>query len=195
MGKTKCCKKKSSSICYDDSSSSSTSYQNNSCSSSSNKHRCCPKYPKCLCPVNKCAPIYYPNNCVGQYPCNPCNPCNPYKPLCPPFPCAPLQCGTKYTSNNTIITTDSTLNVNSPNVFISNPSSANITLTLPLISGLGSCGYTKMFVISNISSVYTVSISVSAGDSLTRTPISLGSGDSIILYSVYISSGSYWVVV
>jgi hypothetical protein len=192
MGKTKCSKKKASCINYDDSSSSSTSYSSssNSCSSSLSSKYCCPKYPKCYCVVNKCAPIYYPNNCVGQYPCNPCNPCNPYRP-----PCPPSQSSLKYTSSNTIITTDSALTINSPNVFVCNPSSANITLTLPLISSLASCGYIKMFVISNISSTYSVDIIVSAGDNLTTSSVTLTQGQCVTLYADYISSGSYWVVI
>jgi len=201
MGKkTNCCKKKSSKHGCDDSSNSLTS---DSSFSSSTYGFCCPKYPKCRCVVNKCAPIYYPNNCVGQYPypqpitqsCPPFSPCPPFPcPPCPPFPCPPTQCGLKYTSNNNIITSSSTLNVNSPNVFICNPSS-DIILTLPQISSLSSCGYTKMFVISNISSTYTVTINPAAGDNLTNNTISvLGEGDSITLYSVNVSGGAYWVV-
>ena len=189
MGKNKCCKKSSSFKC-DDSSSSSIS-----CSSysSSTYGFCCPKYPKCGCVVNKCAPIYYPNNCVGQYPCNPCpSPCPPYP--CPPYPCPPTQCGVKYTSNTSIITSNTTLNANSQNVYICNPTSANITITLPAISSLSSCGFNKMFVISNISASYTVSITTS-GDSLTNNSLStLSQGDSITLYSVNVPGGAYWVV-
>ena len=194
MGKIKCCKKKSSCINYNDSSSSSHTNSHAACvtsSSSFTNSRCCPKYPKCCCVINKCAPIYYPNNYVGQYPCIPSNPCNPCNPCIPPYPLS--QCGIKYTSSNTIITNDSTLSVNSQNVFICNPTT-NITLTLPSISSLGSCGYTKMFVISNISSTNTVSFSANVPDTLTTSPIVLGNGDSVTLYSVYISTGSYWVV-
>ena len=50
MGKTKCCKKKSSCINFDNSTSSSSSIS---------KSYCCPKYPKCHCVVDNCAPIYY----------------------------------------------------------------------------------------------------------------------------------------
>jgi len=190
MGKNKCCKKSSSLRC--DESSSSTS-----CSSSSTYGFCCPKYPKCCCVKDKCAPIYYPNNCVGKYPCNPClppcpPPCPPYP--CPPYPCPPTQCGAKYTSNNSLITSNSTLTASSSNLYICNPTSADITITLPAISSLGSCCYTKMFVISNISSTNTVTIATT-GDSLTNPSVSpLVQGESVTLYSVNVSGGAYWVV-
>lgn len=184
MRKNKCCKKSS------------------TCDNTTTYGFCCPKYPKCCCVKENCIPIYYPNNCkypniTSCDPCSPCPPCPP-RPLCPPCsqypPCFPPQCGTKYTSNNTIIVTSSTLNVNSPNVYICNPSSSNIILTLPLISSLGLCSYTKMFVISNISPTYTVSINPTIGDNLTQMPLTLNQGESATLYSVYISSGSYWVI-
>ena len=196
MGKNKCCKKSSSSKC-DDTYSSSTS-----CSSST-YGLCCPKYPKCYCVENKCAPIYYPNNCVGQYPCNPCRPqcppnscppypCPPYP--CPPFPCPPSQCGAKYTANTSIITSNTNLNANSQNVYICNPTTTDITITLPAISSLSSCGYNKMFIISNISASNTVTI-ITSGDSLTNSSLSiLSQSDSITLYSVNVPGGAYWVV-
>ncbi len=172
MGK-KCCQKKSSYNCCDNSSSSSYGF-------------CCTKYPKCKCTINKCAPIYYPNNCVGKYPCPP-----PCPPLCPP-PYCPTQCGTKYTSNNSIITSSTTLNSSSQNVYICN-SSANITITLPAISSLSACGFTKMFVISNISS-FNVEI-ITTGDSLTNSSAStLTTGNTITLYAVNVLGGAYWVV-
>lgn len=180
MGKNKCCKKSSSS-------------NSSSCSSSSTYGFCCPKYPKCYCVVNKCAPIYYPNNSVGQYPCNPCPPPCPPIP-CPPFPCPPSQCGAKYTSSNTKITSSSALAISTQNVLICEPASANITLTLPAISTLSSCGYIKMFVISNISSSYDVNVIATTPDSLTQTSITLSQGESVTLYSVYMASGSYWVI-
>ena len=186
MGKNKCCKKSSSSRC-DESRSSLSCY-----SSSSTYGFCCPKYPKCCCVKDKCTPIYYPNNCVGQYPCNPSNPCPPFP--CPPFPCPPTQCGTKYTSSNTKITTSSALGTSTPNVLICEPTSTDIILTLPVISSLSSCGYTKMFVISNISPTYTVSVITTAPDSLTQSTIVLNQFESVTLYSVYMSSGSHWVV-
>lgn len=201
MGKTKCCKKSSSTKCDD------------SCSSSSYGH-CCPKYPKCYCVRDKCSPIYYPNNTIGQYPCNPCrppqcppynpcNPCPPYNPCnpCPPFnPCPPTQCGAKYTSYNTINSSDLILSASSSNVYICNPPISGLTITLPAISSLGSCCYTKMFVISNISNIFgttgSVIISVTAGDTLTNpsaTPIATNT--TVTLYSVNISGGAgYWVV-
>jgi hypothetical protein len=182
MGKNKCCKKSSSLRCDETS----------SCYSSSSTYGfCCPKYPKCCCVKDKCAPIYYPNNCVGQYPCNPCPPpCPPYP--CPPYPCPPTQCGPKYTSSNTKTTTSSALSISTPNVLICDPS-ADITLTLPAISTLSSCSYTKMFVISNVS-INAVTVSPTAPDSLTNSGITLNQGDCVTLYSVYMSTGSYWVV-
>lgn len=200
------------------STSSSSSSSCNPCSSSSSSSTsfvyCCKKYPKC-----KCSPIYYPNKC-DPYPCNPClpkscppypcppnpnpypYPCPPNPYPCPPNPCGPCPpypypqntCGTPYTSNSNIITSDTTLSSTSPNVNICNPVSSNITITLPSIpSGLLCCRYNKMFVISNISSTNTVTISVASGDSLTSS-VSLSQGDSVTLYSVYISTGSYWIV-
>lgn len=190
MGKKNCCKKKSSSFICDSSSSSS-------CTISSYKY-CCPKYPKCYCVKDKCAPIYYPNNCIGQYPCNPCKPpcpplCPPYS--CPPYPCIPNQCGAKYTSNTSIITSNTTLTYNSQNVYICNPTTTDITITLPAISSLGSCGFTKMFVISNLSTSSNDVLISTTGDSLTNSSAStLSPGDSITLYSVNVSGGAYWVV-
>ena len=190
MGKKNCCKKKKS-LSTDCESSSSTS-SSSSCTISSYKS-CCPKYPKCYCIKDKCAPIYYPNNCVGQYPCNPCKPsCPPYP--CPPYPCPTTQCGTKYTANTSIITSNTTLGVNSQNVYICNPTSSNINITLPAISSLGSCSFTKMFLISNISATYDVNI-ITSGDSLTNpSAATLSQGDSISLYAVNVSGGAYWVV-
>ena len=56
-----------------------------------------------------------------------------------------------------------------------------------------------MFVISNLStptptSTGTITIVPSLTDSFTTTLQSLNPGDSVTLYSVYISTGSYWVV-
>jgi len=183
MGKNKYCKKSSS--------SSSSSSNCEESYSSSTYGFCCPKYPKCCCIKDKCAPIYYPNNCIGQYPCNPCRPpCpSPY----PSYPCPPTQCGTKYTSSNTIITTSSALSISTQNVLICNPIVADITLTLPAISTLSPCSYTKMFVISNISPTYNVNVITTAPDNLT-TSINLTPQKTITLYSVYMNSGSYWVV-
>lgn len=186
MGKNKYCKKSSSSRC-DDSSSSTSCY-----SSSSTYGFCCPKYPKCCCIKDKCAPIYYPNNCVGQYPCNSC------PPPCPPYPCPspypPSQCGLKYTANTSILTSNANLNANSQNVYICNPTTSVITITLPAISTLSSCGGTKMFVISNISTSFNVNISTS-GDSLTNpSAATLSPSETITLYAVNVPGGGYWVV-
>ena len=198
MGKTKCCKKSSSTKCDDSSSSSSYGH-------------CCPKYPKCYCVRDKCAPIYYPNNTIGQYPCNPCRPpqcppynpynhCPPYNPCnpCPPLPCPPTQCGAKYTSNNTLISSDSTLSASSSNVYICDPPASGLTITLPAISSLGSCCYTKMFVISNIDvsgNAGNVIISVAAVDTLSNTSATpILPNTTVTLYSVNISGGAYWVV-
>ena len=199
MGKNKCCKKSSSSKC-DDYSSSSTS-----CSlySSSTYGFCCPKYPKCGCVVNKCAPIYYPNNCVGQYPCNPCppNPCPPYPcpPYpCPPYPCPPTQCGVKFTTSGS--TTSSTnLTATSPNV---NIYSTIQTIQLPAITSLSSCGYTKMFILSNLSTS-TGSLTINTGTSTFGQDLftnngtntyTLTVGQTLTIYSVYVPNAtSYWV--
>lgn len=184
MKKNKCCKKSSSS-------DETTSYG-----------YCCPKYPKCCCVKENHTPIYYPNNCkypcVTQCPPYPSRPpylCPPQCSPCPPYtPFPPSQCETKYTSNNSIIVSSSTLSANSPNIYICNPVNADIILTLPQISSLSSYSYTKMFVISNISPTYTVSINPTVGDTLTQAPLILSQGDSATLYSVFMSSGSFWVV-
>lgn len=187
MGKKNCCKKMSCDLT-----------SSSDCTKSSIKY-CCTKYPKCYCVKEKCSPIYYPNNCVGQYPCNPCNPCKPYNPCnpcnpCLPNPCFPSQCKTSYTANTSIITSNTVLNANSQNVYICNPTSSDITITLPSISSLGSCCFTKMFVISNISPSFTTTI-VTNGDSLTNPSKSiLSQNETITLYSVNVSGGAYWVV-
>lgn len=190
MGKKNCCKKSSSSFRCDESTSSSTS-----CSSysSSTYGHCCPKYPKCRCVVNKCAPIYYPNNCVGQYPCNPCPPTP-----CPPYPCPPAQCGLKFTTSGS--TTSSTnLTATSPNV---NIYSTIQTIQLPAITSLSSCGYTKMFVLSNLSTS-TGSLTINTGTSTYGQDLfingtstnTLATGLTITLYSVYVPNAtSYWVI-
>lgn len=193
MGKNKCCKKSSSFKC-DDSSSSSISCSINS---SSTYGFCCSKYPKCRCVVNKCAPIYYPNNCVGQYPCP--QPCPPYPcpPLCPPS-CPPAQCGLKFTTSGS--TTSSTnLTATSPNV---NIYSTIQTIQLPAISSLSCCGYTKMFILSNLSTstgVLTLNTGTSTSgqdsfiDGTNSSTISVG--QSLTIYSVYIPNAtSYWVI-
>jgi hypothetical protein len=187
---------------------STSSSSCNPCSSSSSSYvYCCKKYPKC-----KCAPIYYPNNCVpNQYPCNPCapklcppfpcppNPCGPCPPYpcvpnpCVPNPCPPNSCGTPYTSNSSFIGSNTTFIASTPNVNICNPTTGSITITLPAISTLSGCCYNKMFVISNIGAG-TVDLSTTTGDNLTTSITPLTTGESVTLYSVYNATGSYWVV-
>lgn len=189
MGKNKCCKKSSSTRC--DSSSSS-------CSSSTYGF-CCPKYPKCYCTRDKCAPIYYPNNCVSQYPCNPCPlpPCPPF----PPFPCPPSPCAPTYTSYSSIVT-GSTISFNllsNYTLFITNPTDSNGNLYLPSITSLSSCSYNKMFVISNISSEF---ITINPSTTTTTTDninglssIIIGPNSSVNIYSSYIGGVGYWSLV
>ncbi len=198
----------------DSSSSSSSSFSCSSSKSSSSYGFCCNKYPKCkcYCVKTKCAPIYYPNNYVGPYPCNPCNPCapNPCNP-CIPNPCKqiPSVCGTPYTSNNQIITTNLILNQTSPNVNIfynSGTEESPLNITLPPIGGMNCCSNLKMFVISNLyilpgvdsdPSVGLLNIIASGSDLFITgsTTFSVSPGVSVVLYAVYIPSGnSYWVV-
>jgi hypothetical protein len=179
-------------------------YSSSSCdqcySSSSTYGYCCNKFPKCKCEyVNKCASIYYPNSYVGQYPCNPCPP-RPCPPLCPPFPPCPLNSsGSIYTTSGST-TSSTTLTASSPNV---NIYSAVQTIQLPAITSLSSCGYTKMFVLSYLSTsagslIINTGISTFGQDQFTSspTPILISAGDSITLYAVYIPNAiSYWVVV
>lgn len=175
-----------------DSSSSS-----NSCSSSSSSYGyCCNKYPKC-----KCAPIYYPNNC-NPYPCNPCvpkicppYPCPPYP--CPPTPCPPNPCTPAYTVNTNIGTSSTALAVTSPTVNVFNMSSTLQSVSLPAISTLSSCNYTKQFVIANqVGATNTFSIVPTTPDILNSTAITaLAAGQTVTLYAVYVPGGiSFWVV-
>lgn len=201
MGKNKCCKKSSSLRC--DESSSSTS-----CSSSSSTYGfCCPKYPKCCCVKDKCAPIYYPNNCVGQYPCNPCRPpcpppCpSPCPPPCPPYPCPPTQCAPIYNSYSSIIAgTSISFNLSSNyTLYIVNPTDSLGNLYLPAIKSLSSCYYNKMFVVSNISAetiVLNPSTTTTTTDNINGQPsISIGPYSSINVYSSYIGGVGYWSLV
>jgi hypothetical protein len=191
-----CCKKKSSTKC-DDSSSSSSSY------SSSTYGYCCPKYPKCHCNVNKCAPIYYPNNCVGQYPYN------SYRPPCPspypspyPSPCLPpTQCNPLYNSYTSIIA-GNTISFNllsQYTLYIVNPTDTSGNLYLPIIGSLSTCCYNKMFVISNISSntiVINPSTSTTTTDNINGLPsLTIQAYSSINIYSSYISGVGYWCCV
>ena len=191
MGKTKCCKKSSSSKC-DESTSSSSSC---SLSYSSSYGQCCSKYPKCYCAKDKCAPIYYPNNCVGQYPCNPC------KPPCPPYPCPPSQCTPTYTSYSSIIA-GSSISFNllsSYTLFIINPTDSSGNLYLPSILSLSSCSYNKMFVISNISSetiILNPSTTTTTTDNINgQTSVTIDPNSSVNVYSSYISGVGYWSLV
>lgn len=198
-----------SSKCCDSSSSSSSS--SDCFTSSSSYPKCCYKYPKCKCSYkNTCVPTYYPNNCVGNYPqcpppCPPsnnypCNPCPPYP--CPPYPCNPsTYCGTPYTSSGAINTSaTSTLSASSPNVNIFN--GTNTVVTLPAISSLGCCKYTKMFIISNInetSLTINAGVSINGQDGFATTPINISftlvPDSSVTLYAVYIPGGqSLWVI-
>jgi len=191
--KIKCkqnCKSSSSSFCCD---TSSSSY----CSKSSKN--CCEKYPKCkcLCITNKCAPIYYPNNYVGQYPCGTFpNPCETFLNPCGTFP---NPCGTSYTSYNGI-QSSTTLIATSPNVLLYAPSNTTTTITLPAISSLGCCKYNKTFIITNVGSnsgILNINTNSSSTDIFSNNISTqvLNIGNSITLYSVYIpNNASYWVV-
>jgi hypothetical protein len=168
--------------------SCSLSSSSSSCSSSSgsNYGYCCNKYPKCKgsC-YNKCAPIYYPNNCVGRIPCP------PYSPYpCPTSPCAPT-----YTVNTSIGTTAITLAYTSPTVNVFNTNAGAFSVTLPTISTLSPCNYTKQFVIANQSGIANaLTISPAAGDSIITGSISLTAGQTATLYAVYVAGGaSFWV--
>jgi len=203
-----------------ESSNSCSDMSSNMCSISSKSSSykiCCKKYPKCKCSCveNKCAPIYYPNNYVGPYPCGPkpceprepcypCDPCYPIRPRCQPIcppACAPpypppypvQNCGTPYTTSRST-TSLQHLNATSPNINIYSQEFANITL--PSISSLVCCNYNKMFIISNIGngSITVLSNNV---DSFTTgtTSLTIDSGFTVILYAVYIqNSTSYWTV-
>lgn len=188
MGKKSGCCKKSSSTKCDDSSSSS------SCSSSTYGY-CCTKYPKCRCIVNKCAPIYYPNNCVGQYPYNPCT------PPCPPYPAPTTQCSPTYNSYNSIIIgSPISFNLLSQyTLYIVNTTDSSGNLYLPSITSLSACCYNKMFVISNIGS-FTITINPSTTTTTTDninglTSITIPANSSVNVYSSYISGVGYWSLV
>lgn len=190
---------------------SSSSSNCNPCSSSSSSYiNCCNKFPKC-----KCAPIYYPNNCNPYpYPCNP-NPCapklcppypNPCAPnLCPPYPCppypynpcAPNTCAPAYTVNTSISTSSTSLAVTSPTVNVFNMSSPSQIVTLPAISTLSSCNYTKQFVIANqVGGSNTFAINPTSPDIInSNAVVSLAAGGTVTLYAVYVPSGiSFWII-
>jgi hypothetical protein len=181
----------------DSSSSSSSSSCSSSCSSSSFIY-CCNKYPKC-----KCAPIYYPEK-YSPYPCNPCNPCNPLNPYksnyCSPNPYSPYVCPSNpctqaYTVNTTINTSSTALAVSSPTINVFNMSESSQTITLPAISTLSSCNYTKQFIIANqVGATHSFSIVQTSPDSLISSSITLSAGNTVTLYAVYVSGGtSFWV--
>ena len=193
MGKTKCCKKSSSTKCDDSSSSSSYGH-------------CCPKYPKCYCVRDKCAPIYYPNNTIGQYPCNPCRPpqCPPYNPCnpCPPLPCPPTQCAPTYTSYSSLISgTAISFNLLLPyTLFIINPTDSSGNLYLPAITSLSSCCYNKMFVISNINITSSIILNPSTTTTTTdningQTSVTISPNSSVNVFSSYINGVGYWTLV
>ena len=191
MGKkSNCCKKNSSTICSDYSSSSScSSIYPSSFTSSSNS--CCPKYPKCCCLTNKCAPIYYPNNCVGRYPC---------PEPCPPFP-FPSPCSPIYKSYSSVITGNPiSFNLLSQyNTYIVNPTDTSGNLYLPAIGSLSATCYSKVFIISNISSnIITLnpSATTTTTDNINGLPtISIPANSSVNVYSSYISGVGYWCLV
>ena len=180
----------SSCSCANCSSSSSSfgscSLSSSSCSSSSGSSYgyCCNKYPKCKgsC-YNKCAPIYYPNNCVGRVPCS------PYSSYpCPTSPCLPA-----YSVNTTIGTTSTALAVTSPTVNVFNMSATTQIITLPVISTLSSCNYTKQFVIANKTGATNSFDVISSSPDLSFSA-SVTSVKTITLYAVYVPSGtSFWV--
>ena len=197
--------------CKSSSSSSSSSCEPSSYKPCSCKSSSC-KSSSCFV-SDKCAPIYYPNNFVGPYPCGPFPP--PCPPPCPPPylppcplprpPCPPnfQSCGTPYTSNPIIGTSSSILlNSTSPNVNIFNTTTQSITVTLPAITTLINCNYTKMFVITNLSgSSNTLTISTSSLSDIftstgTQTSAAINSGETVTLYAVYTSQNStnYWVL-
>jgi len=167
---------------------------------------CCNKYPKC-----KCSPIYYPNKC-SPYPCDPCKP-NCYNPIScipniqgvypaypcppPPNPCVPPPntCTPSYTVNTTINTSSVALAVTSPTVNVFNMSTESQIITLPSISSLSSCKYTKQFVIANqVGATNSFTIIQTSPDILTSAPISLSAGQTVTLYAVYVPNGtSFWV--
>jgi hypothetical protein len=190
-----------------------SSSSSSTCSSSSFVY-CCKKYPTC-----KCAPIYYPNNCnpnpnpnPNPYPCNPCapkicppypcvtnpcvpNPCGPPYPYPYPNPCVPNSCVPAYTVNTIIGTGSTSLAVTSPTVNVFNMSLSEQLITLPQISTLSTCNYTKMFVIANqYGSSNSFSVIPTSPDTIITGPVTLFAGQTVILYAVYVPNGSsFWV--
>jgi hypothetical protein len=154
---------------------------------------CCSKYPKCCCNVNKCAPIYYPNN-------YPCNPCNSYNPCTPPI--TPTSCYPTYTTYNSIISGD-IINFNllsTYTLFIVNPIDDSGLLYLPAITSLGFCLYNKHFIISNISNfaiLLNPSLTSTTTDNINGlTNIIIQPKTSVNVYSSYINKTTgYWCLI
>ena len=228
MGKkSKCCQKLSSSVsCGNSSSSSSSSSLSCSSSLSSSYGYCCPQYPKCKgsCYKNKCAPIYYPNNYVGQYPSGqypsgpcppkPCPPypCSPYP--CPPYPCGPNPCGPNpYPPNpcnptqcspfyNTFPNTITPSSTSTPSInnaytlYLVNPTDASGNIVLPGVTAFVNCCYNKMFVFTNISSTNSFVLATTGTDLINGlTSIIIPPNTSVTLYSSYVGGIGYWSLV
>lgn len=180
--------------CHQSSSSSSSSYistnSTSSCFNFKSNSDCCKKYPKCKCAVNKCIPMYIPNNYVG------CAPCPPY-PSCPSpcLPPCPVIKSQSYNNLNSIVTTSTTLTAQF-NLYICDTTLNNLTLTLPQISTLASCYYNKMFIISNkdTTSTNSITLATTGGDTIIGST-TIGINESICLYSTFIGGVGYWSVV
>lgn len=156
-------------------------------SSDSDSNTCCNKYPKC-----KCTPIYYPERNY-PYPCQINPPCPPYQPIpIRPNPCVPVP--PLYTANNIIGTTSTSLSSSSPTINVFNASS-DIIITLPPINTLSSVNYIKQFIISShSSSIGTITPSPTAPDIIINGMVVLSPGQTATIYSVYSTSGSFWVI-
>jgi hypothetical protein len=185
--------------CSSGSSDSSTlSCQSSSYSSSYTYGFCCYKYPKCNCKPYKCSPIYYPNNCVNQ------SPCNPYSPLCPspytPNPCVPSPCSSVYNTYNIIIKGNQ-INFNilqQYTLYIVDPSDGSGNLYLPLINNLGVCCYNKMFVISNINGTNSIMLNPAqnSNDIINGlSQVTIQPNSSVTVYSSLVSGFGNWACV
>ena len=204
MGKkSKCCQKSSSSTSSSSCSSSSSSSSSSSCSPSSSSYGyCCPQYPRCKgsCYKNKCVPVYYPNNYVGQYPCNPCppNPCNPCNP-CFPNPCNLTQCSPFYNTYTSILVPSSstTPSVNNAyTLYLVNPADSSGNIVVPAVVAFSGCCYNKMFVFTNISSSNIFTLTPSGTDTINGlTTVTILPNTSVTLYSSYVGGIGYWSLV
>jgi hypothetical protein len=161
-------------------------------STSTSKHKkCCVKYPKC-------APIYYPNNCIGLFPpsCPPPYP-PPYPPPCPK-PCpSKSMCEPHYTTNCTIRTTSTTLSVTSPTINLFSMDVSGCVVTLPEISILESCCFKKMFVITNIGTHSFTIVPTGTNTIIYQTspsPLILVQNQTVTLYSIKTNGGNYWIM-